>query len=166
MVKYGKIPGRPAPKPVEYDPYALVNLVVNGKKCHGRPYQFNTERVDHNTLLDKDGKYIWPTRCTAMCPECCGMLDIELTEPVLGEFALDCRSVTKCGIHKSIIEATAPDTDPFINPFSNRLMVLDGIDVDLVNALSTPVIDRNITVAERITKNTGLVNVIDVKENS
>lgn len=64
-------------------PYDLVEVRVltgNGKMSTlMRPYMFDSEPVDMNTLKNHFGNVIRPIKLTASCPHCGSLLDVEVS---------------------------------------------------------------------------------------
>lgn len=148
MVQYGKLPSRLKPAEPRYDPYGLVDFVVNGLPVQGRPFEFSGCPADANTTLDGDGQQIYPIKCVVSCPQCGDGLTVALSGPLAGPHRFDCLDVSECRVRKR--KATPePMPDPFRNPFLEGVMAVGDVDADLVNALEIPAAPAG-TVAERL----------------
>lgn len=150
MVQHGRLPSKPKPFEPQYNPYALVELIVNGLSTQGRPFEFNAEPVNANTTLDSSGQQIYPTQCAAPCPQCGDGLIITLPGQLSGPLRLDCLDILECRLRKRAV-APALMIDPFRNPFLEGLMAVGDVDLTLVSALEIPQPPSG-TVAERLSQ--------------
>ncbi len=94
---------------MNYNPYDLVQLVINGKQLTGRPFEFDSEVVNQKTMTNAFGAVVKPSKVMTMCPDC-GQgfeLAVKLGDPPFVAVELSC----------PICKPTPPPIqDPFINP--------------------------------------------------
>lgn len=124
---------------MDYNPYDLVYINLNGHHTFGRPVTFDSEIVDHFNLKNASGKYIKPTQISTTCPDCGQgfILDVYLKEPPFDEYECSCP-------YCSIVPIMP---DPFINPIIANKIELNELDPLLHNinkplTLSSTVSDR------------------------
>lgn len=94
---------------VNYNPYDLVPLLINGKPITGRPYEFDSQAVNQKKMTNAFGAYVKPTKVATVCPDCAQglLIDVKLGEPPFSPFS------TLCYLCRP---APPPLPDPFINP--------------------------------------------------
>lgn len=127
---------------MSYNPYDLVELTVNGIPIHGRPYEFDSELVDHDAGTNKDGGLVKPTKLSTCCPECGDgiWLDVLYDDPPFPVVEISC---PHCGT------AEQPG-DPFREPVSAGAVTEEQLD-PANETLEVPPQDDGLTVAERTT---------------
>lgn len=104
---------------MNYNPYDLVPLLINGKAITGRPFEFDSEVVNQKKMTNAFGSFIKPTKVATVCPDCSQglLLDVRMGEPPFAPF------VTLC---QYCHPAPPPLPDPFINPVkSGRIPAAD-----------------------------------------
>lgn len=125
---------------MQYNPYDLVPLLLNGQSTYGRPVAFDSDVVDQISMKNAFGKYVKPTQVALTCPDCGQgfMLDIKLSEPPFNPYACSC-PICK--------PAPPPMLDPFTNPITSERITINELDPMLHN-ISKPIAPVT-TVAER-----------------
>lgn len=103
-----------------YNPYDLLELVVNGHNIYGRPFEFDSEIVTSDMKNDKD-QYVKPVKIATTCPDCgSGLIfGVNLADPPFPVLNFDC---TECNVGPPALE------DPFINPLDIGRVKLSDID--------------------------------------
>ncbi len=124
-----------------YNPYDLLQLLINGKPITGRPFAFDSEVVNQKTMTNAFKALVKPTKVITICPDCGqGMeLDVLLGDPPFPVLEYNCQQCRP---------GPPPLVDPFINPFTSGRVAayeLDPIARDPSKRLEVP----TTTVAER-----------------
>jgi hypothetical protein len=128
---------------MEYNPYDLVTLRISGVEIQGRPYQFDSEPDNNQTMQNAFGNYVKPTHISTVCPECgqgINVENIQLPEPPFPVIDWVC---PYCN----------PDVDPPTNVFMNPLVTGRIAEHHLDPLLHDPmeqVIQSDETVADRL----------------
>lgn len=129
---------------MSYNPYDLINLVLNGKPTYGRPFEFDSDATDRKNMKNAFGNYMKPKAISTTCPGCGQglIIQVNLPDPPFPPFVCQC-------IYCHPVALYMPD--PFINPVESGLVEEHELDPMLVNINEPSVIsDANTTVAERI----------------
>lgn len=126
---------------MQYNPYDLVPLVLNGKTTYGRPVMFDSDVANQMTMQNRFGKYVKPSRIASTCPDCGQgfILDIRLSDPPFEPYLCSC-PVCK--------PPPPPIPDPFINPLASGKITLNDLD-PLLHDIDRPTVPEQ-TVAERL----------------
>lgn len=133
---------------MNYNPYDLVPLLLNGHATYGRPVEFDSVITNHKTMTNAFGNIMKPTKVSTTCPDC-GQgytLDIECGEPPFEVIEIS------CPICKPQI--AIPET-PFIDPVAAGVVGEHEINPELTD-IKTGIKEETSTVAERITKDINL----------
>jgi len=94
-----------------YNPYDLVTVRIEGEEIGGRPYQFDSEPANQQTMQNSFGNYVKPTHISTVCPKCGQGVMIENIQlpdppfPVIDWVCQHCR----------------PGVEPPVNAFMNPL---------------------------------------------
>ena len=121
-----------------YNPFDLLQLVINGHPIDGRPTEFDgTPNV--GTEMVK------PTRVNTVCPDCGSGLEfsLHLPDPPFGVLAFTC---TECN------PAATESQDPFMNPIHTGRIAPHELDPLLHNP-DNQVVNDGKTVADRFAEN-------------
>lgn len=130
---------------MDYNPYDLVTVRIGGEEIHGRPFEFDSEPSNQQTMQNEFGGFVKPTHISTVCPKCGqGVIidDIKLPDPPF-----------------PIIDWTCPNCNPGIEPqrdaFMNPLDAGRIADFNLDPLLHDPsrqivVDDSEETVADRL----------------
>lgn len=118
---------------MNYNPYDLINLIINGKPITGRPFEFNSTLHDHKRMTNALGALVKPTKVSTMCPDCGQGLyvDVFLDTPPFAPVVVTCSYCQP---------APAPFQDPFTNPVQSgrvRSIELDQLIHDPKVALES-----------------------------
>lgn len=94
---------------MNYNPYDLVQLLINGKPITGRPYEFDSNVVNQKKMTNAFGTIVKPTKVATVCPDCAQglLLDIKLGEPPFAPYSVSCQYCRP---------GPPPLSDPFVNP--------------------------------------------------
>lgn len=104
---------------MNYNPYDLLQLKINGKPMHGRPFEFDSAVANQKTMKNAFGRLVKPTKLATVCPDCGQGLEInvKLDEPPFRVINYSCHHCHP---------APKPLVDPFVNPLqSGRIPVAD-----------------------------------------
>jgi len=127
-----------------YNPYDLINLVLNGQPTYGRPIEFDSDAVDRKNMKNAFGNFMKPKAISTTCPNCGSglIIQVNLSDPPFAPFVCQC-------IYCHPIAPYMPD--PFINPIESGLVEEHELDPLLVN-INVPsiLVSDKTTVAERI----------------
>lgn len=129
---------------MQYNPYDLLQLIINNKAAFGRPVAFDSDVVDQHEMKNAFGKYVKPTQVVSTCPDC-GQgftLNVRLSGPPFEPY------VCLCPICKP---PPAPILDPFVNPIASDRITLNELDPMLHN-ITKPIEIPSSTVQERLKK--------------
>lgn len=128
---------------MNYNPYDLVNLRIGGQEIQGRPYEFDSQPSNQQTMQNAFGGFVKPTHISTVCPECGqGILieNIVLPDPPFPVVEWVC---PHCN----------PDVPPPLNAFANPLETGRIMEHELDPLLHNPdeqVVADDTTVADRI----------------
>lgn len=125
-----------------YNPYEMIEIVLNGQKSTARPYEFDSDVVDQKNMKNAFGTYVKPIKAITTCNKCGQAIHInlELPDPPFGVIQASCMV---CEPSKKM---------EIVNPFVNPVLVnaVSRIDLDpLVYDPRKPVEPVTTTVAER-----------------
>jgi hypothetical protein len=111
---------------VNYNPYELVKLIINGTPIDGRPIQFDSEPVNQKTMMNAFGTFVKPSRVITVCPDCGQGLtiDLKLPDPPFPPVKYSC---PRCR------PKPAPLVDPFIDPLATGRVSVAELDPLLHN---------------------------------
>lgn len=110
--------------PVEYamyNPYDLIELLINNQPMFGRPTEFDSEAVDQNTMRNAFGGLVKPSKISTVCPDCGQGLEISVN---LGEPPFDTVAISCEHCHP----APPPIVDPFMNPIQAGRILAEDLD--------------------------------------
>lgn len=104
-----------------YNPYDLLNIIIDGNQAYARPIAFDSDIVDHKNLKNAFGTYVKPNKIVTTCPKCGQgvQLDILLEEPPFPPYVCSCPN---CYPKKAAM------VDPFKNPIKSKSMTLEELD--------------------------------------
>lgn len=126
---------------MNYNPFDLVPLTINGKPITGRPFQFDSDVVNQKTMTNAFGALVKPSKVMTMCPDC-GQgfeLDVKLGDPPFQPYAV------ACPICKP---APPPLQDPFVNPIKTGRIQAFELD-PILHDPKQPLVEKAGTVADR-----------------
>lgn len=126
---------------MQYSPYDLVPLILNGCPTYGRPTAFDSDVTNQMKMTNAFGKYVKPTQISTTCHDCGQgfVIDIKLSDPPFSPYVCSCPI---CKIDPP------PIPDPFINPVTSERISINDLD-PLLYDIQNPVVHTT-TVAERI----------------
>lgn len=130
-----------------YNPYDLVQLIVNDYPQYGRPIEFDSVITNQKTLLNAFGNIVKPTKVVTTCPDCGAGITVEIIldgSPPFAPYPVSCTCARK-------IQPT-PILDPFINPITAGLIKIDSLN-PLTKEGYKPLPKSDITVADKIKQN-------------
>lgn len=109
-------------KNIEYNPYDLINILINDKPMVARPYAFDSDIVNQKTMRNAFGNFVKPTKASTSCPDCGQGIDLDLIleDPPFGIIRHQCK-------------LCHPDLPPIVNPFINPFETNDASDINLIN---------------------------------
>jgi hypothetical protein len=110
----------------DYNPYALVQLLVNGKPIDGRPIAFDSDVVNQKTMKNAFGNFVKPSKVMSVCPDCGQGIEISLhlPDPPFQPYACACPYCRP---------TPPPVVDPFVNPIQSGRVHLAELDPLLHN---------------------------------
>jgi hypothetical protein len=135
-------------KAVIYNPYDLINLVVNGKPMHGRVVALDSDIVNQKTMTNAFGVVVKPSRLSTMCPDCAQGFDFEYAfgDPPFPPVTYNC-PYCKPG--------PSPVVNPFVNPVTSGRVpevelnpILHNLDKPLPETPTTFTVPETPKVAE------------------
>lgn len=129
---------------MEYNPYDLVTLRIGGQEIHGRPYEFDSQATNQQTMQNEFGGFVKPTHISTVCPECGqGIMveNIKLPDPPFPVIDWVCPNCNP---------GVEPPVDPFMNPLDAGRVADYQLDPLLHNPDEQIMDDSNETVADRI----------------
>lgn len=91
-----------------YNPYALVELSLDGKSTYGRPIAFDSDVVDHKNMKNAFGNYVKPTKVVTTCHKCGQGIELSV---MLG--------APPFSVYQCTCPYCHPKACPIINPFNN-----------------------------------------------
>lgn len=126
---------------MNYNPFDLVPLLVNGKPITGRPFVFDSDVVDQKKMTNAFGKLVKPAKVMTICPDCSQGLEVtlELGEPPFEPFAHSCPYCKP---------APPPLVDPFVNPVKTGRVPPQELD-PILHDPNKPLLSGEGTVADR-----------------
>jgi hypothetical protein len=92
-----------------YNPYDMIEIILNGKSEYARPCEFDSDVVDHKNMKNAFGYYVKPTKAITTCNKCgqTVYVDLNLDDPPFAAV------VARCVICNP--EPIKPN-NPFVNP--------------------------------------------------
>lgn len=111
---------------MNYNPYAFVPLLIDGKPIDGRPVEFDSDVANQKTMKNAFGAYVKPTKVVSVCPGCGQGLTIslKLPDPPFQPVPYSC---SRC-------HPTPPmAVDPFVNPLESGRVPVAELDPLLHN---------------------------------
>lgn len=115
-------------KTTTYNPYALIDLLINGKSATGRPIAFDSDVVDQRSMTNGFGKLVKPSKAVSTCPDCGHAIEIDLnfTDPPFPVIIYDCQRCRPPQVKPALV-------DPFVNPVASgriKPAELDPLAID------------------------------------
>lgn len=109
-----------------YNPYDLIQMVVNGKATYGRPVEYDSQIKNQKTMKNAFGYFVKPIKVVTSCPDCGQGLSINvrLSDPPFMPVKYS------CSICNPPPEAPV---DPFVNPLETGRVALTELDPLLHN---------------------------------
>ena len=101
------------------NPYNMIELSLDGNRILGRPFEFDSDIVNHKTMCNAFGNLVKPTKVSTVCPQCGQglIIDLNLGDPPYGVIKCTCKYC-----HPKL----PPIVDPFMNPLEfGRVSHLD-----------------------------------------
>lgn len=138
---------------MNYNPYDLVEINLNGMRTHARPYEFDSEVKNQHDMTNEHGKPVKPTKLSLACPQCGAGLNIDVRYgenmnpplPVLNFCCLD--FYPECP-NAERVTPTKLDVDPFVNPLESGRVKMEDLDP----ILQSGKLESKGTVADRMKK--------------
>ncbi len=128
---------------MSYNPYDLVKLTINGKPIDGRPFEFDSDVADQNSMKNAFDEFVKPKKVATICPDCGQGLYVDVNfsgqEP---PFAVLNYSCPYCS------PAQSPLIDPFVNPIDSDRISLVELD-PLLHDPKDKLVESDIPVAEQ-----------------
>lgn len=127
-----------------YNPFDMIEILINGERQFARPYEFDSDIVDQKNMKNAFGKYVKPTKAITTCNKCGQgvVIDLKLDDPPFSIVTAACERCTpkspKLG-------------NPFINPVTAKVVSKVELDPILLDT-KTKLEPVTTTVAERIEK--------------
>lgn len=136
---------------MNYNPYDILEISINGNKIHARPFQFDSEPSNYHTLENKEGRIIRPTKLASICPDCGQGLeiDIDLQDAPEGWHQVPTYLSFNCYLCNA--NEARQIQDPFFNPIEDGRIEEKDIDPLLVG-FGEHLVEAEGTVADRIGK--------------
>ncbi len=106
---------------MNYNPYDLVPLLINGKPMQGRPFEMDSDVVNQKKMTNGFGALVKPSKVMTMCPDCSQGLEVDVR---LGEPPFEA-VVHTCPYCKP---APPPMVDPFVNPVKTGRVPAASLD--------------------------------------
>jgi len=127
---------------MQYNPFDLISLIINGHDCYGRPIAFDSDIVNQETSKNSFDKYVKPIQISTTCPDCGQglILDVRLSDP---PFAIH---ICNCPLCRPI---PPPMLNPFTNPIISSRISENELD-PLLHNINSVQPDINTTVSQRI----------------
>jgi hypothetical protein len=118
---------------MDYNPYDLLLLEINGVSIDGRPIDFDGDPINNSLAI--------PTKVATVCPNCGQGLefDVQLSNP---PFSVIARNCYLCNVEKEIIS-------PFVNPLDTGEIQNYELEPLLYNP-EERIVDDGKSVAERL----------------
>lgn len=117
-----------------YNPYGLIDILINGKPITARPYVFDSEVANQKTMRNAFGNFVKPIRASTSCPDCGQGMDVQF----------DFKSDPPFELVEFTCKTCYPDLPPLIDPFLNPVKTykilpsdIDMISYDLEKPLDT-----------------------------
>lgn len=126
-----------------YNPYDLLELLVNNQQMYGRPVEFDSEMVNQDTMRNAFGSLVKPSKVSTVCPDCGQGLEVSvrLGEPPFGIVAIKC---------EHCYPAPPPPIDPFMNPVKDGRIPIENLD-PMLHKYNEPFIQESLEpVTERV----------------
>lgn len=125
-----------------YNPYDLVPVVINGIGTYGRPFEFDSEMVNADTMTNGFGQLVKPSKLSVMCSDCGSGFELDV---VLGDYPFE-PVVYDCLVCNPVRKMV---DDPFMNPIDSQRISAHELDPYLHN-FKSEIVDDGLTVADRL----------------
>jgi hypothetical protein len=125
---------------MNYNPYDLVPIQLNGHLIYGRPFEFDSEVHDQMNMTNERGLYVVPTTVVACCPDCGAGFSIS-TSFIQPPFPI---------IKHSCNCQDEPVIDPFRNPLTFGDLQQHDFDPILKVPTTQEIVEASETVQERL----------------
>lgn len=126
-----------------YNPYDLLELLINGQPMYGRPIELDSEIVDQHTMRNAFGSLPKPSKVSTVCPDCGQglVLSVNLGEPPFDTIAISC---------EHCYPAPPPQIDPFMNPIKDCRIPIESLN-PMAHKYDKPLVEEHIEpVAARV----------------
>lgn len=122
-----------AKKTTEYNPYNLLNILINGKPFTARPIELDGEIHNYNSMTDVHGRLIKPKLIHTTCPDCGSLIQhsINAGDPPFGIFIVNC----------NICNPEYVNLSPFIDPIQSGNVHLTELSPNIANVTQPIVIE-------------------------
>lgn len=126
---------------MNYNPFDLVPMRINGNEIYGRPFELDSEIFDNVNMKNSFGEYVKPKKLSTVCPDCGkGMtVDVVLGNPPFTTVETNCDVCHPS--HKASV-------DPFVNPVTSGQVQPHELDPLIHNPHAAEI--DNLSVAERL----------------
>ena len=133
-----------------HNPYDILEVTINGHQIHARPFEFDSEPTNLNTLENAQGRLIRPTKLNSVCPDCGQglVLELDLTDAPEGWSNIKTYLTFNCHLCNNQEEKTI--ADPFFNPVEEGRVEPSDLDPLLVGMGELEQVET--TVADRMEK--------------
>lgn len=115
---------------MNYNPYDLVDMRINGKDTHGRPIAFDSDVVDNNMMTNAFGNPVKPEKLSTSCPDCGqGLIyDVALSDPPFDVVEKPCCSAVGVQCPHGYVLEPEPVVDPFMHPVEDGRISSHDLD--------------------------------------
>jgi len=126
----------------EYNPFSLVDVLMDGQETTARPYEFDSEPVN-SAMQNAEGVMVRPTKLSTICPSCGQGVDIivSLPEPPFPVIEWSC---VNCN------PEWEPPQDVFMNPLEEGRIEEHELDPLLQDPDESIDLGDGSTVADRL----------------
>lgn len=106
---------------MNYNPYDLIRIRINGQPTYGRPTQLDSTIVNQKTITNEFGKIVKPSRIVSTCVQCGHSVDatIRLNDPPFDIVDIIC---SRCKPPIDVFH------DPFLNPLNSGRIAPSHLD--------------------------------------
>jgi len=135
---------------MDFNPYNILEVYVNNKPIYARPFEFDSDPVNFNTLENAQGRLIRPIKLATVCPDCGQGL---VLEPNLFDAPDDwygSRSYISFNCELCNNDSAEQLADPFFNPIEAGRVSQSELDPLLIGVDELEEVQS--TVADRLTQ--------------
>lgn len=142
---------------MNYNPYDMLQVSINGTMFMARPITFDSEVHDHIKMTNVKGHIIKPNRIATTCPRCAGGIecDVVLNDPPFPVIDINCDN---CNPPYVAIE-------PFIHPIQSGRIHITELSPNIADISQQVSIDKPSQIEVKQEHN-AIINDILEKKNS